>query len=67
MAENEVIDIARTYAEKVRCIMHPKAVILYGSHAKGTATIDSDIDVFVPVSVVNDLRRRAVEELLNEL
>ena len=30
-------------------------------------TIDSDIDVFVPVSVVNDLRRRAVEELLNEL
>ena len=45
MAENEVIDIARTYAEKVRCIMHPKAVILYGSHAKGTATKDSDIDI----------------------
>ena len=29
--------------------------------------VDSDPDVFVPVSVVNDLRRRAVEELLNEL
>ena len=30
-------------------------------------TIDSDTDVFVPVSVINDLRRRAAEELLNEL
>ena len=30
-------------------------------------TIDCDTDVFVPVSVINDLRRRAAEELLNEL
>jgi putative protease len=30
-------------------------------------TIDSDSDAFVPVSVINDLRRRAAEELLNEL
>ena len=29
--------------------------------------IDISPDVFVPVSIVNDLRRRAVEELLNEL
>ena len=52
MAENEVIGIAKAYAEKVRAIMNPKAVILYGSHAKGTATKDSDIDIAVIVDSI---------------
>ena len=41
MAENEVIEIAKEYADQVREIMKTKAIILYGSHAKGTATKDS--------------------------
>lgn len=52
MAENEVIGIAKAYAEKVRGFMNPKAVILYGSHAKGTATKDSDIDIAVIVDTI---------------
>ena len=52
MAENEVIGIAKAYAEKVRGVMNPKAVILYGSHAKGTATKDSDIDIAVIVDTI---------------
>ena len=47
MAENKIIDIAKAYADKVRNVMNAKEVILYGSHAKGTATKDSDIDIAV--------------------
>ena len=63
MAENEVIDIAKAYAEKVRRIMTPKAVILYGSHAKGTATKDSDIDIAVIVDTIETDYLSAVTQL----
>lgn len=63
MAENEVINIAKAYAEKVRRIMTPKAVILYGSHAKGTATKDSDIDIAVIVDTIETDYLSAVTQL----
>ena len=63
MAENEVIDIAKAYAEKVRRAMNPKAVILYGSHAKGTATKDSDIDIAVIVDSIETDYLSAVTQL----
>ena len=53
MAENEVIEIAKRYADQVRKIMKTKAIILYGSHAKGTATKDSDIDIAVIVDSID--------------
>ena len=52
MAEIEVLNLARRYAEAVRTVMSPRAVFLYGSHARGTANKDSDIDIAV---VVDDL------------
>ena len=63
MAENEVINIAKAYAEKVRRIMTPKAVILYGSHATGTATKDSDIDIAVIVDTIETDYLSAVTQL----
>lgn len=53
MVENEVLNIAKTYADLVRGIMDTKAVILYGSHAKGTATKNSDIDIAVIVDRID--------------
>ncbi len=53
MAENEVIEIAKAYADQVRKMMKTKAIILYGSHAKGTATKDSDIDIAVIVDSID--------------
>ena len=53
MAENEVIENAKEYADQVREIMKTKAIILYGSHAKGTATKDSDIDIAVIVDKID--------------
>ena len=52
MAENEVISIAKTFADKVRSIMDTKAIFLYGSYEKGTATDNSDIDIAVIVDTI---------------
>lgn len=54
MAESEVLNTARAYADAVRGIIDAKAIFLYGSHAKGTATKDSDIDIAVVVDKVSD-------------
>jgi predicted nucleotidyltransferase len=42
-----------------------KRVILYGSHARGEATTDSDVDVLVLVN--ESLNPREVEDSLSEL
>ncbi len=53
MAGNEAIRLAEEYAQAVVKEISPVAVILYGSHAKGTARPDSDLDIAV---VVQDFR-----------
>ena len=42
-----VIKIAEQYAGEVTKILNPKAIILFGSYAKGTAKPDSDIDIAI--------------------
>lgn len=49
MAEAEVLKTAREYAAAVREMMGESKVFLYGSHARETATKDSDIDIAVVV------------------
>ena len=52
MAQDEVLNIAKEYADAVRSIMQTSGVFLYGSYAKGTATEDSDIDIAVVVDQI---------------
>lgn len=52
MAESEVLNTAKAYAAAVRRIIDAKAIFLFGSHAKGTATKESDIDIAVVVDEV---------------
>ena len=52
MAQDEVLNIAKAYADAVRSIMQTSGVFLYGSYAKGTATADSDIDIAVVVDQI---------------
>ena len=52
MAQDEVLNIAKEYANAVRSIMQTSGVFLYGSYAKGTATADSDIDIAVVVDQI---------------
>ena len=44
-----MLSVAREYADAIRQIMDTDAIFLYGSHARGTATKDSDIDIAVVV------------------
>lgn len=53
-----------TVAEMVRRIVerfHPERIILFGSHARGTASPHSDVDLLVVMQPHGSKRRRAVE------
>jgi predicted nucleotidyltransferase len=53
-----------TIAEMVRRIVerfHPERIILFGSHARGTAAPNSDVDLLVVMQPQGSKRRRAVE------
>ena len=41
-------------------VCHPEKIILFGSHARGTATRDSDLDLLIVVSQVKHPRQERV-------
>lgn len=60
--DKNIVKIARQYAQKVKERMPVKMVILYGSHAKGTAVAFSDIDIAVVVEKIGgDYLKRSAE------
>ena len=63
MAEEKVVNIAKQYAVAVRKDMDANSIFMYGSHAKGTATKDSDIDIAVVVNKVPGVYLDAVSLL----
>ena len=57
-------EVQITIAEMVRRIVarfHPERIVLYGSHARGTAGPHSDVDLLVVTEPNGSKRRRAVE------
>lgn len=56
----------RTAAERISEKFNPERIILFGSYAKGTATIHSDIDLLVIFDKVEDNRKQliAIKDLL---
>ena len=40
---------------------HPDKIILFGSHARGNASLDSDVDLLVVMEVEGSRREKAVE------
>lgn len=47
MDKAEAVESVKKYADRVRSKFNVKKIILFGSHARGTARADSDIDVAV--------------------
>jgi predicted nucleotidyltransferase len=47
MDRSTALTAATAYAAEVRKVLNPFTIVLYGSHAKGTATSDSDIDIAI--------------------
>jgi len=58
------IDVHRKIEEMVRRIVErfdPQRIVLFGSHANGTADADSDVDLLVVMPVTGSKRKKAVE------
>jgi predicted nucleotidyltransferase len=58
------IPIQETIREMVRRIaaqFHPDKIILFGSHARGEAGLDSDVDLLVVMPAHGSKRERAIE------
>ena len=56
--------VQREIGEIVRRIVrqfHPERVILFGSHARGDAGPDSDVDLLVVMAVEGSRRKKAIE------
>ena len=47
MDRNTALAAATAYAAEVCKVLDPYTIIMYGSHVKGTATADSDIDIAI--------------------
>ena len=53
----------KKYVEKIKTVIKPQRVILYGSFARGTATEWSDIDLII----ITDFKKKNEFNLMNKL
>jgi predicted nucleotidyltransferase len=51
----------QTMVDRIVERVHPIRVVLFGSRARGQATVQSDVDLLVVLSQVGDKRKAAVE------
>ncbi|MFH0926831.1 MAG: nucleotidyltransferase domain-containing protein [bacterium] len=63
--DQNIIEIAKRFAEKVKNYMPVKMVVLYGSHVKGSVDEYSDIDIAVVVDKVEGDYLKISAELFN--
>lgn len=61
MDKGQAIEMVRRYANLIRRRYPVENVILFGSYAKGTPRVDSDIDVAIVFASVDDIIDRQIE------
>ena len=61
MTETEVMCVLDQMVQRIVERFHPDRIILFGSHAKGKASNDSDLDLLVVMSVEGSRRSKANE------
>lgn len=62
--DRKTIEITlKKYVKKIKTVVNPHKVILYGSFARGTATERSDIDLMV----ITDFEKKNEFSLMNKL
>ncbi len=61
MTKRELQKTIKRMVKRIVERFHPEQVILFGSHARGTAGPDSDVDLLVVMSFAGSRREKAVE------
>ena len=61
MTETEITYILDQMVQRIVGRFHPDRIILFGSHAKGKPTQDSDLDLLIVMPVEGSRRRKANE------
>jgi predicted nucleotidyltransferase len=56
-----VQDSIREMVRRIAAQFHPDRIILFGSHARGQASPDSDVDLLIVMPVEGSKRRKATE------
>ncbi len=51
----------QAYANEIARKFHPNRIVLFGSHAAGTAGTDSDVDLLVVIAHDGDATAKAIE------
>jgi uncharacterized protein len=60
-ASISVQDSIREMVQRIAAQFHPDKIILFGSHARGQAASDSDVDLLIVMPVEGSKRRKATE------
>ena len=55
--EDTIASVTRTIVER----FHPRRIVLFGSHARGDADQDSDLDLFIEMETARRPPERAIE------
>ncbi len=61
MTEAEIMHALDEMVQRIVGRFHPDRIILFGSHAKGISTDDSDLDLLIVMSVEGSRRGKANE------
>jgi predicted nucleotidyltransferase len=59
--KNSTKKYIRQMAKRIVSQFHPEKIILFGSHARGQAAPDSDVDLLVVMPVSGSKREKAIE------
>jgi predicted nucleotidyltransferase len=59
--QNEIREMIQAIRDRIVERFHPDKVILFGSHARGEAGPDSDVDILVVLKIEGSKRRKSIE------
>jgi uncharacterized protein len=67
MLNSKDTEIALQFKHRITQIMQVNQFVVFGSRARGTASEDSDLDVFIEVTVLTSQLRRSISEAAWEI
>ena len=61
VSHNDIQEMIQTIKDRIIERFQPERIILFGSHARGDAGLDSDVDILVVIDMKGSKREKAIE------